>query len=289
MKKLLLMITLVIASTQIGKAQQIQTYFDFDGTKVAYFGFSSGTLDSMASNPAMNPVDSSWYCARYVRDTTFYDNFQIHPTSKLRDISAFESAGMSAPKILMKIFSTAPVGSQITLQLGSSSIDAYPAGVRSEYIAYTSVKNAWQDLQFSFYQITPGGTVSASNVDKLIFLFRPETYSSDTLYFDNLRGPTLSPVGIPAVESMQGFKLYQNSPNPVKDNTRINFIINSSGQVSLKLYDMLGNPISSLLEENLKAGNYSIPVVTDNIPNGIYFYVLKKEGSSKSMKMIISK
>jgi hypothetical protein len=289
MKKLLLTITLVISIIQVNKAQQVQTYFDFDGTKNAYFGFSSGIIDSMASNPGMNPVDSSWYCARYIRDTTFYDNFQIHPNSKLRDISNFESASMSAPKIMMKIYSTAPVGSQITLQLGSTSIDAYPAGVRSEYIAYTSVKNAWQDLQFSFYQVTPGGTVTPTNIDKLVFLFRPETYSSDTLYFDNLKGPTLSPVGVPTIESMPGFKLYQNSPNPVKDNTHINFIINSPGEVSLKLYDMLGNPVSSLLEENLKAGSYSIPVVTDNIPNGIYFYVLKKEGSSKSMKMIISK
>jgi hypothetical protein len=52
---------------------------------------------------------------------------------------------------------------------------------------------------------------------------------------------------------------------------------------------MLGNPVADLLEENLAAGTYSIPVETADFPNGIYFYVLKKDETSQMMRMIISK
>jgi hypothetical protein len=75
----------------------------------------------------------------------------------------------------------------------------------------------------------------------------------------------------------------------VKETTKINFQLNSAGPVSLKIYDMVGNPVASLIEQNMKAGIYTIPFQTGEIPDGIYFYVLKKEGTSRSMKMIVSK
>jgi hypothetical protein len=85
------------------------------------------------------------------------------------------------------------------------------------------------------------------------------------------------------------FKLSQNYPNPVKENTSIKVQLNSAGPVTLKLYDMLGNSVSTLLDQNMVAGTYNIPVEAENIPNGIYFYVLKKDSLTQTMRMVISR
>jgi hypothetical protein len=286
--KNLLLLFLVFTLAQNAGAQQ--NYNDFEGGKVSYFGFYTGTLDSMFSNPAVGVNDTSMHCARYIRDNaTLYDNLQVHPNNKLVDVTPFANGGLMAMKITMKLYSTAPVGTQIQLQLGNSSISSYPAGVHSEYAAVTTTRNAWENVTFNFTQLTPGGTVTANNIDKIVLLFHPNSSTNDTIYFDDLTGPAVAPVSVPTIDNLPAFKLFQNTPNPAKGFTQINFQLNSSGDVSLKLYDMLGNPVASLVEQNMKAGNYAIPVETADLPNGIYFYVLKKEGSSRSLKMIVSK
>jgi hypothetical protein len=122
----------------------------------------------------------------------------------------------------------------------------------------------------------------------MVILFNPASGVIDTIYFDDIIGPPLVPLSVPAFETNL-FRLHQNTPNPAKEITHINLQLNTGGYVSLKLFDMIGNPVMTLLDQNMKAGNYSIPVETDNIPDGIYFYTLKKEGVSRSMKMIVSK
>jgi hypothetical protein len=285
--KNILLILFVFFSFKAGAQQQ--NYNDFEGNKVSFFGFHSGILDSLVNNPAINSIDTSAHCAKYIRDTTLYDNLQIHTNGKLEDVSMYASPLPSAPHFKMKLYSTAPIGTQVVIQLGSSSITGYPAGVHSEYTAVTSAINAWQTLTFNFSQMIPGGTVGPANIDKIVILFDPNTMHTDTMYFDDLMGPEVVPVGIANLENVSPFKLFQNSPNPVKNITHINFQLNTAGPVSLKLYDMLGNPVASLLEQTMKPGGYSIPVEMNDFPNGIYFYVLKKEGVSRSMKMIVSK
>ncbi|MCW3070409.1 MAG: hypothetical protein JWO44_299 [Bacteroidetes bacterium] len=287
MKNLLLLFLLfIVARATVAQ----QNYNDFEGAKVSYFGFYSGTLDSMSLNPLVAGNDTSMHCAKYVRDNaTLYDNLQIRPSNKLVDVTPYANGGLMASKITMKLYSTAPVGTQIQLQLGNSSIPSYPAGVHSEYAAVTTMQNAWQNVTFNFVQLTPGGTVAANNIDKIVMLFHPNSNSNDTIYFDDLTGPAIAPVSVPVVDNLPPFKLYQNNPNPAKDLTHINFQLNTSGEVSLKLYDMLGNPVVSIVEQNMRAGTYAIPVETGGLPNGIYFYVLKKDNASRSMKLIVSK
>jgi hypothetical protein len=89
--------------------------------------------------------------------------------------------------------------------------------------------------------------------------------------------------------SFTPFKLSQNNPNPAMESTTINFQLNSSGIVSLEIYDILGNQVSTVLNQNMKAGNYSVPIETSTIPDGLYFYILKKDGYSKTTRMIIAK
>ena len=68
------------------------------------------------------------------------------------------------------------------------------------------------------------------------------------------------------------FKLYQNYPNPFNPATEIDYSIPNAGFVTLKVYDMLGNEISTLVNEEKPAGNYNALFNGSRFASGIYFY-----------------
>lgn len=290
MKNLLFILCFFII---IQKSDGQQVYTDFEGIKIITFASSSGILDTLISNPAPNAINSSLNCAKYIRDTSLYDYILLYPDTTLANVTLYADDEISTPKITMKLFTSAPAGTTIHLQLGKKSDSNYPSGVYCEFIQVTTAQNEWENVTFNFYQFPVGSLTLANQIDKVVILFDPYTNNQETMYFDDLIGPELAPGGL-IVDALEtsvpvAIKLYQNSPNPAKNNTQINFQLNSPGLVSLELFDVLGNSISSLLNKSMKSGVYSIPVETENIPNGIYFYVLKTEETSRSMRMIVSK
>lgn len=287
MKKLYFLILAFIITQKVTGQQN---YCDFEGNKVLSFGLSTGILDSFAINPVPDSINTSSFCAKYLRNTSLYDIIRLYPNMKLVDVSSYADSSPQAPKINIKVYSSAPVGSEIQLQLGSMSIDSFPAGTHSSFVGVTTVQNAWELVTFSYYESPIGSMVLPTEIDKIILLFNPLTSTVETIYFDDLTGPPLiNPTGISMIDASPSFELSQNSPNPVKQNTVIRFQLNSTGLVSLELFDILGNLVLSLLNQEMKAGTHSIPLETGTIPNGIYFYVLKKEGFSRTKKMVISK
>jgi hypothetical protein len=284
MKKILLLLTLTGITLGI---QAQQNYCDHEGTKVMYYGWCSGVIDSMHVNPAPDAVNGSAFCTKYIRDTALYDNIHIYPNSRLVDVAPYDVTGSSAPKIRMKLYSSAPVGTDIKLQLGSKMDNSYPSGVHSEFSAVTTVQNAWQLVTFNFNGLIPGGMVASTDVDKLVLLFHTNSTARDTIYIDDVTGPELMPAGI-AKEELPSAKLFQNTPNPAKELSRINFQLTNAGPVSLKIYDIVGNTVFTLVNDQMKAGTYSIPVETAGMPNGVYFYTLEAGRTKRSMKMIVS-
>ncbi|MCX7876791.1 MAG: T9SS type A sorting domain-containing protein [Melioribacteraceae bacterium] len=87
------------------------------------------------------------------------------------------------------------------------------------------------------------------------------------------------------------FKLEQNYPNPFNPSTKINFEIPNSSLVSLKLYDMFGNEITSLINEYKSAGFYSYNLNAENLnlASGFYIYTLRAGNFSFSRKMLLIK
>ncbi len=286
--KNLFLIVLLYFSFLKGMSQQL--YADFERGSVIGFVKSSGQL-AMVPNAYPDKVNGSGHCAKYIRDTNYYDNILIYPDTILSNVLAY--AGDAGLKISMKLYSTAPVGTTVLLQLGKKSDERYPSGVYCEFIHHTTVRNEWQNVVFGFYQTPEGSLASFNQVDKIVLLFDPGSHSRDTMYIDDLSGPELITEEEEAIATEavapNSIRLYQNSPNPVKNNTHINFQLKTSGLVSLELFDILGKPVISLINKKLKAGIYSIPVDTEAIPDGIYFYVLKTEDDSRSMRMIVSK
>ena len=94
------------------------------------------------------------------------------------------------------------------------------------------------------------------------------------------------------------YSLSQNFPNPFNSTTTINFRILKSSFISLKVYDVLGNEITTLINEEMPAGEYEVEFnsnsnssfrLTRNLTSGIYFYTLKSGRNYLSRKMILLK
>ena len=81
--------------------------------------------------------------------------------------------------------------------------------------------------------------------------------------------------------------LYQNYPNPFNPTTTINYRIPELSFVTLKVYDVLGNEIKTLVNEEKTAGNYEIDFEGKELPSGVYFYKLNTNNFSMIKKMIL--
>ena len=85
------------------------------------------------------------------------------------------------------------------------------------------------------------------------------------------------------------FELYQNYPNPFNPATTIDYQITKPGFVSLKVYDVLGNEIETLISEEVSTGSYEITWFAENMPSGVYFYQLKVGHDIQTKKMVLLK
>jgi len=85
------------------------------------------------------------------------------------------------------------------------------------------------------------------------------------------------------------FSLSQNYPNPFNPTTKISFSLKHSGLSTLKVYDLLGREIASLVNEYLTAGNYTIEWSGSNLSSGVYFYQIRSGDFVATKKMILQK
>ena len=85
------------------------------------------------------------------------------------------------------------------------------------------------------------------------------------------------------------FNLDQNYPNPFNPATTISYTIPKSGYVSLKIYDILGNEVATLVNGYQEANSYRVRFNANRIASGIYFYKLKTGEFVQTKKMILMK
>ena len=85
------------------------------------------------------------------------------------------------------------------------------------------------------------------------------------------------------------YSLAQNYPNPFNPSTKINFSIPKQGNVSLKIYDVLGKEVMTLLNETKQPGNYEVVFNGTNLSSGAYFYRLESGEFSDIKRMILIK
>ncbi len=85
------------------------------------------------------------------------------------------------------------------------------------------------------------------------------------------------------------FALKQNYPNPFNPDTKIEYTIAQAGPVSIKVYNALGEEMTTLLDEELMPGQYEISFSGVGLPSGVYFYKLTAGSFTESKKMVLMK
>jgi hypothetical protein len=89
------------------------------------------------------------------------------------------------------------------------------------------------------------------------------------------------------IGSKMDFVLYPNYPNPFNSSTSISYSIAEAGFVSLKVFDILGQEVSALVNEDKDAGMYDVVFNASELTSGVYIYTLQVNGYSQSRKMIL--
>ncbi len=83
------------------------------------------------------------------------------------------------------------------------------------------------------------------------------------------------------------FVLNQNYPNPFNPSTRVAFSIHAAGNVTLKVYDILGREARTLVNENLQAGSYEVTFNAEGLASGVYFYQLRADRFVETKKLLL--
>jgi photosystem II stability/assembly factor-like uncharacterized protein len=95
-----------------------------------------------------------------------------------------------------------------------------------------------------------------------------------------------------AGQTVKSFALNQNYPNPFNPETNISFSLKNGSRVSLKVFDLMGREVATLIDGEKQAGNYNIRFDARNssgekLSSGVYFYRLKTNGFYETKKMIL--
>ncbi|MBL7074565.1 T9SS type A sorting domain-containing protein, partial [candidate division KSB1 bacterium] len=118
---------------------------------------------------------------------------------------------------------------------------------------------------------------------------------AEGLYIDDVRVESYYSHFVPVAKTEKGkptpmdFCLSQNYPNPFNPKTYIQYNLAKPGKVTLKVYNLLGQEIETLVNGFQDAGNYRILLDASSYSSGIYFYQIKANGFSSTRKMCFLK
>ncbi len=151
---------------------------------------------------------------------------------------------------------------------------------KSNILLYTiNYGHTWQPLWFDSvivsYSLKPNCTFVGFKSGRLLKFFKNDKITSVKEINSNL---------IP-----DNFHLSQNYPNPYNPTTTISYSIPKSSHVSLKIYDVLGNEICNLVDEEQNSGNYNFKLNLSKYSSGIYFYRLVAGEYTETKKLLLLK
>ncbi len=190
----------------------------------------------------------------------------------------------------------------LTINMASGS-GGYGVDIAAKRGTLSVISGSGLKFVSSVGELTHSSTISYSGTKVIQFNYTaPSTGGTDTIYSNVARGyggawayaPNYGfnveiASGVINNETPLTFGLNQNFPNPFNPVTKINYSIEKPGNVSLKVFDVTGNEVSSLVCGNQSAGNHSVEFDGKNLASGIYFYKLAAGGKTEVKKMTLLK
>jgi hypothetical protein len=224
-----------------------------------------------------------------------------HQFAALRNgISLMDTAGAYAASVTFSVYipSDIPTGTNIQFVLaGDAAINS--AQIQSDNIVGSKiVAGQWNTITMNTDSLVRSGLVDPTKSAQVGVVI-PEPGNSTwagKLYFDNLTFYGITQSGqLTAVAKSNNsllptdYKLYNNYPNPFNPETTIRYDLPKESNVVIKVYDITGKEVTTLVNENKKAGVYSLRFNGSNFASGIYFYRITAGYFTKANKMIILK
>lgn len=186
------------------------------------------------------------------------------------------------------------------------------------FVKSTDGGNNWQYIELPYYAVSLGFDILNNNTfwaaagykfiystDSGVNWYLQNTPDStivyDLIFINNQKGFACGANGvllkyIPATSNINfstskpfDFNIIQNFPNPFNLSTIIKWQSSVDGHTNLKIFDILGNEVASLVDDYKSAGDYEIVFVANNLSSGIYICSLRINGFSQHIKMVLQK
>jgi hypothetical protein len=136
----------------------------------------------------------------------------------------------------------------------------------------------------------PAGNIILPGIgDSLFVLTKRPLTAEDTIQFQTKKEDIFSSLDKNLYRLPERFQLAQNYPNPFNPTTTIVFTVPKSGKLSLIVYNILGQKVTTLVDEYREKGRHKVLFDARFLASGIYFYTLWQDNRSISRKMILLK
>jgi hypothetical protein len=227
---------------------------------------SSARLLTISSDSVLADGTSPWWTYSYLGSTSYY----FHTTSATASFDSASPLNVVGASIISKAW-----------------IDSDSALVLAETQGGKSFR-----ASNPHYRIKASlGEAVVPNSMPRWYIYYTSTVSPNISTFFNIDATRSNVTAIGSVERVPPSEhfLGQNYPNPFNPSTSISFTIPSRSNVSLKVIDILGREVATLVYEEMSAGSYSRQWDAVNMPSGVYFYRLRAGNFVKTEKMVLMK
>ncbi|MEJ2193836.1 MAG: T9SS type A sorting domain-containing protein [Ignavibacteriaceae bacterium] len=180
--------------------------------------------------------------------------------------NSFDSVGI--PTISMDVVSFAKFENRIFAGYTRSNVNDF-------FIWYTDdTGESWSFMDHQFYYLMQ------------LYVYNGKLWvaTNDGLWYNQL-----SPSSVESPNDLKTFVLEQNYPNPFNPVTKIEYSVPQLSQVQLKVFDVLGNEIATLVNDEKDSGIYEVNFNASELSSGIYFYKLRAGSFADAKKMLLLK
>ena len=286
-------------------ADDFETYSDSENLKTAWNQFGTGSVDLILSD--ITKSGSKSMAIKYNGSAGY---------TAVRKRNIIPGLDFSSLKAGMQFWLKGDgSNNSITLRLmsGNEMWESAPFSLNNDEWTHVGVKFDADSIEgFRYLGNNPDVPLWSSNIgtkeqlygdlaniDQLRFYIRdPEASNIEyTIVIDKLEGVDefsqniiLTDIENEIVNNLPfSYELLQNYPNPFNPATKIRFSLKNPEFVSLKIYNMLGQEIMTLLNEPKKAGQYTVDFIGANLASGVYVYQLSAGSFISAKKMMLIK
>ena len=224
----------------------------------------------------------------------FFSNVLVPGTAGVNNLG-FDPNLASPPTGYTGPFNTSPIS--LPVELTSFTAQTTSEGVRLSWTTASELNNSGFEVQRSTNQtnwatlgfVRGAGTtteaqsysfVDASASGRVFYRLKQVDFDGQFEYSNIIEVNA----GVP-----QTFALEQNYPNPFNPSTAISYQLPVAGNVSLKVFDMLGKEVATLVNARQEAGAYTVNFNANNLSSGVYFYRLQAGNFVQTRKMMLVK